>query len=233
MAELAVTGEESKSTKLEDSSFFVNRELSWLEFNYRVLEEAQDQLTPIIEKLKFTSIFSSNMDEFFMVRVGSLFRAFAAGINEHDSSGRTIRQQLDEIADKVRTLVNEQYKGITKEIIPSLREANIFIHRMEELDENETKRLDKYFEVQVFPVLTPLAVDAGHPFPFLSNLRLNLMVIFKESNNVNAPQPHAFDGGTVSGELAFVVPVPSKSSNYQVTYEHGTTGTYNIIYLQR
>ena len=192
MAELAVTGEESKRTKLEDSSFFVNRELSWLEFNYRVLEEAQDQLTPIIEKLKFTSIFSSNLDEFFMVRVGSLFRAFAAGINEHDSSGRTIRQQLDEIADKVRTLVNEQYKGITKEIIPSLREANIFIHRMEELDESETKRLDKYFEVQVFPVLTPLAVDAGHPFPFLSNLRLNLMVIFKESNNVNAPQPHAF-----------------------------------------
>ena len=192
MAELAVTGEEPKSTKLEDPSFFVNRELSWLEFNYRVLEEAQDQLTPIIEKLKFTSIFSSNLDEFFMVRVGSLFRAFAAGINEHDSSGRTIRQQLDEIADKVRTLVNEQYKGITKEIIPSLREANIFIHQMEELDENETKRLDKYFEVQVFPVLTPLAVDAGHPFPFLSNLRLNLMVIFKESNNVNAPQPHAF-----------------------------------------
>ncbi len=115
-----------------------------------------------------------------------------ADINEHDSSGRTIRQQIDEISAKVRDLINEQYKCIVKEIIPGLKEADVFIHRIEELDENETDRLNKYFEVQVFPILTPLALDAGHPFPFLSNLRLNLMVIFKETGNANAPQPHAF-----------------------------------------
>ena len=145
-----------------------------------------------MEKLKFASIFSSNLDEFFMVRVGSFLRAVEADINEHDSSGRTIRQQIDEISEKVRALINEQYKCIMKEIIPGLKEAGVFIHRIDELDENETDRLNKYFEVQVFPILTPLALDAGHPFPFLSNLRLNLMVVFKESGNTNAPQPHAF-----------------------------------------
>lgn len=192
MQETSLTSAEVKSINLDDTSLYINRELSWLEFNYRVLEEAQDELTPIIEKLKFASIFSSNLDEFFMVRVGSFFRALEADINEHDASGRTIRQQLDEISDKVRSLVSEQYKCIMKEIIPGLRKADIFIHKIDDLDEAETARLDKYFEAQVFPILTPLAVDAGHPFPFLNNLRLNLMVVFKESNSINAPQPHAF-----------------------------------------
>ena len=192
MPELALISAEAKNEGPDGVSLYINRELSWLEFNFRVLEEARDELTPIMEKLKFASIFSSNLDEFFMVRVGSLFRALEADINERDSSGKTIRQQLDEISDKVRSSISEQYKCIMKEIIPGLREADIFIHKMDELGENETARLDKYFEVQVFPILTPLALDAGHPFPFLSNLRLNLMVVFKEANNVNAPQPHAF-----------------------------------------
>src|SRR5208283_91103 len=122
----------------DDASLYINRELSWLEFNNRVLEEARDELTPIMEKLKFASIFSSNLDEFFMVRVGSFIRAVEADINEHDSSGRTIRQQIDEISAKVRELINEQYKCIMKEIIPGLKEADVFIHRIDELDENET-----------------------------------------------------------------------------------------------
>jgi polyphosphate kinase len=176
----------------DSASLYINRELSWLEFNYRVLEEARDEFTPLMEKLKFASIFSSNLDEFFMVRIGSLFRVLAADINERDASGKTIRQQLDEVSDKVRTLVNAQYDCIMKEIIPSLEKAEIFIHRFDELDEVESARLNKYFEIQIFPILTPLAVDAGHPFPFLSNLRLNLMVVFKESANLNAPQPQAF-----------------------------------------
>lgn len=192
MPETLIASAEENNLNQIDSSPYVNRELSWLEFNYRVLEEARDDLTPIVEKLKFASIFSSNLDEFFMVRVGSLFRALEAGINDRDSSGKTIRQQLDDIADKTRSLVGEQYKCIMKEIIPGLKEAGIFIDKIEELDGSETARLDKYFEAQVFPILTPLAVDAGHPFPFLSNLRLNLMVVFKEANNANAPQPHAF-----------------------------------------
>ena len=122
---------------LEDSSFYINRELSWLEFNRRVLEEAQDPLTPALEKLKFASIFSSNLDEYFMVRVGGLFRVLEAGVDEIDASGRTTRQQLDEIAEKVRGLVVEQYRTIRDEVLARLQNAGVFIHRIEELDNNE------------------------------------------------------------------------------------------------
>jgi len=178
-------------TNWEDPSLYFNRELSWLEFNDRVLEEAQDSLTPMLEKLKFASIFSSNLDEFFMVRVGGLSRALQAGLNEKDFSGKTVRQQLDETAEKVRLQVCEQYKCIMQEILPGLKELGIVIHRLDELSEAESRRLDKYFDEQVFPILTPLAIDAGHPFPFISNLRLNLLVVFKEPDAANAPQPHA------------------------------------------
>ncbi len=177
---------------LGNPSLYINRELSWLEFNRRVLEEAQDSLTPSLEKLKFASIFSANLDEYFMVRVGGLFRVLEANVDEVDPSGRTIRQQLDEIAEKVRGLVSEQYRCITGEVLPRLEKAGIFIHRLDELDKKESKRLDEYFEVQVFPILTPLAVDAGHPFPFLGNLRLNLMVVFKEAAGIKVPQAYAF-----------------------------------------
>ncbi len=177
---------------LDNPSLYINRELSWLEFNWRVLEEAQDSLTPSLEKLKFASIFSSNLDEYFMVRVGGLFRVLEANVDEVDPSGRTVRQQLDEIAEKVRGLIAEQYRCLTGEVVPRLAKAGIFIHRLDELDKKESKRLDEYFEAEVFPILTPLAVDAGHPFPFLGNLRLNLMVVFKEASGIKVPQAYAF-----------------------------------------
>jgi polyphosphate kinase len=177
---------------LDDPVFYINRELSWLEFNRRVLEEAQDSLTPSLEKLKFASIFSSNMDEYFMVRVGGLFRVLEAKVDDIDASGRTVRQQLDEIAEKVRGLVAEQYRCIMGEVVPGLEKAGILIHRIDDLNPDEAKRLDEYFGLQVFPILTPLAVDAGHPFPFLGNLRLNLMVVFKEASGIKVPQAFAF-----------------------------------------
>ena len=177
---------------LTDPSLYVNRELSWLEFNRRVIEEAQDQLAPPLDKLKFASIFSSNLDEYFMVRVGGLFRILEVDLDHIDASGRTPRQELDEIAEKVRELVAVQYACIIDEVLPRLEKAGIFIHRIDELDKKEIKRLDDYFEEQVSPILTPLAVDAGHPFPFLGNLRLNLMVVFKEASGIKAPQAYAF-----------------------------------------
>jgi polyphosphate kinase len=175
-----------------DPHLYVNRELSWLEFNRRVLQEAQDKLTPTLEKLKFAAIFSSNLDEYFMVRAGGLFRVLSADVDGIDASGRTIRQQLDEIAEKVRLLVAEQYRCIVDVVLPRLAKAGIFLHRIQDLDNKETRRLDDYFEGQVFPILTPLAVDAGHPFPFLGNLRLNLMVVFKEASGIKMPQAYAF-----------------------------------------
>ena len=177
---------------LDDPVLYINRELSWLEFNRRVLEEAQDSLTPSLEKLKFASIFSSNLDEYFMVRVGGLFRVLEAKVQDVDASGKTVREQLDEIAEKVRGLVAEQYLCIMGEVLPGLEKAGISIHRIVDLNPNEVKRLDEYFGLQVFPILTPLAVDAGHPFPFLGNLRLNLMVVFKEASGIKVPQAFAF-----------------------------------------
>jgi polyphosphate kinase len=177
---------------LDDPVLYINRELSWLEFNRRVLEEAQDPLTPSLEKLKFASIFSSNLDEYFMIRVGGLFRLLQAKVEDVEASGKTVRQQLDEIAEKVRGLVGEQYRGFVGEVLPGLAKAGISIHPVEDLPPNEVKRLDEYFGQQVFPILTPLAVDAGHPFPFLGNLRLNLMVVFKEVSGIKVPQAFAF-----------------------------------------
>jgi polyphosphate kinase len=204
-------GQESR-VDLNDPHLYVNRELSWLEFNRRVLEEAQDKLTPALEKLKFTAIFSSNLDEYFMVRVGGLLRVLSADVDGVDASGRTIRQQLDEIAEKVRGLVAEQYRCIMDVVLPRLRKAGIFLHRIEELDNKETRRLDDYFESQVFPILTPLAVDAGHPFPFLGNFRLNLMVVFKEASGIKMPQAYAFV--EVPSILPRLVPVNAEPDGY-------------------
>ena len=197
---------------LDASSLYVNRELAWLEFNRRVLEEAQDSLTPTLEKLKFASIFSSNLDEYFMVRVGGLLRMLNAGVNGIDASGRTIRQQLDEIAGKVGALVNEQYRCILEEVLPRLKKVRIVTHRIDELDKKERKRLEEYFELQVFPILTPLAVDAGHPFPFLANLRLNLMAVFKEASGIKVPQAYAFV--EVPSILPRLVPVNEDMEGY-------------------
>ncbi|MDO9586125.1 MAG: polyphosphate kinase 1, partial [Syntrophales bacterium] len=183
---------EQVDINLNDPSLYINRELSWLEFNRRVLEEAQDQLTPSLEKLKFASIFSSNLDEYFMVRIGGIFRILEANLDHIDASGKTARQELDEIAGKVRNLVSEQYRCIMDEVLPQLEKAGIFIHQIDKLDKKEIKRLDEHFEGQVFPILTPLAVDAGHPFPFLGNMRLNLMVVFKEASGIKVPQAYAF-----------------------------------------
>ena len=197
---------------LDASSLYVNRELAWLEFNRRVLEEAQDALTPTLEKLKFASIFSSNLDEYFMVRVGGLLRMLNAGVNGIDASGRTIRQQLDEIAGKVGALVTEQYRCILEEVLPRLKKVRIVTHHIDELDKKERKRLEEYFELQVFPILTPLAVDAGHPFPFLANLRLNLMAVFKEASGIKVPQAYAFV--EVPSILPRLVPVNEDMEGY-------------------
>src|SRR4030042_1034731 len=140
---------------LADRSLYINRELSWLEFNRRVIEEALDPLTPTLEKLKFASIFSSNLDEYFMVRVGGLFRILEANLDHVDASGRTPRQELNEIAEKARELVAVQYACIMDEVLPRLEKAGIFIHRLDELDKKEIKRLHHYYDPQSSPRLTP------------------------------------------------------------------------------
>ncbi len=164
---------------LSDPQYYINRELSWLEFNHRVLHEACDPRTPLLERLKFLAIFSSNLDEFFMVRVAALKQQVEATVNLLTPDGRTPQKQLDDI----RLHLSPQLKRLNTEfeevLRPLLVQEGIYILDYIELNQNQRSYLDNYFEEQVFPVLTPLAVNPGHPFPHISNLSLNLAVMVK------------------------------------------------------
>jgi polyphosphate kinase len=169
----------SASMNLSDPQYYINRELSWLEFNHRVLHEACDPRTPLLERLKFLAIFSSNLDEFFMVRVAALKQQVEATVNLLTPDGRTPQQQLDDI----RLQLIPQLKKLNAEfediLQPLLVQQGIYILDYIELNQKQRSYLDNYFQEQVFPVLTPLAVDPSHPFPHISNLSLNLAVMVK------------------------------------------------------
>lgn len=155
---------------------FLNRELSWLEFNRRVLEEARDLSNPLFERMKFLSITSSNLDEFFMVRVASLKDQVDMGFNNEDISGYTPSQLLGELYSRSRIFTNEQYHCYNSEIVPLLNKENIFILQEENLNHEDIRYLDNIFEKRIYPVLTPMAVDKGRPFPLILNKSLNIGV---------------------------------------------------------
>ena len=159
-----------------DPSLYINRELSWLEFNSRVLHEAFDARNRLLERLKFLSIFSTNLDEFYMVRVAGLRRQIAAGVQHLPPDGMTPTEQLDAITRKVADLMELQRKCLYDVLLPELEQHGIKLVSVSELTPEEWQRLDHFFESDVFPVLTPLAVDPGHPFPYISNLSLSLAV---------------------------------------------------------
>ena len=165
---------------LEDPKYYFNRELSWLEFNRRVLSEALDKRTPLLERLKFMSIFSSNLDEFFMVRVAALKKQVAAGVTKLSFDGRTPKQQLVEIAEMLPAMVREQHQHFEKVLKKELTKSGIFILNYVDLNQEQRSFINQFFEDYIFPVLTPLAVDPSHPFPYISNLSLNLAVVLKE-----------------------------------------------------
>lgn len=151
-----------------------NRELSWLEFNRRVLDEATDASLPLFERLKFLSIFSTNLDEFFMIRVSGLKEQIAERIGEFSPDGMSASEQLREIYARLRPMLERQVEYLNENIFPALKSEGITIEPYAELTSKEKKRLDKYFRDYLFPILTPQSVDASHPFPYISNLSLNL-----------------------------------------------------------
>lgn len=167
--------------ELTDPQYYFSRELSWLEFNNRVLHEAFDPRTPLIERLKFIAIFSSNLDEYFMVRVAALKQQVEAKVSKLSADGRTPQQQLEAISRRLRPMVAKQHRHFDQALRPQL--AAHGIHLLDYVDLNQEQRLflQQYFEEQIFPVLTPLAVDPGHPFPYISNLSLNLAVVIKDA----------------------------------------------------
>lgn len=159
---------------------YLNRELSWLDFNERVLSLAADATVPLLERAKFLAIFSQNLDEFFQVRVAGLKDQIEAGIGATSPDGRTPGQQLLEVRDRVEALVAQQQQLFLDEVAPALAERGVRLSRWDDLDDDDEKFMVETFERRIFPVLTPLAVDPGHPFPYISNLALNLAVLLRD-----------------------------------------------------
>ncbi|MDY6937477.1 MAG: polyphosphate kinase 1 [Cyanobacteriota bacterium] len=182
-----VTKAQPSSLSLYDRQYYFNRELSWIEFNRRVLHEALDSRTPLLERLKFQAIFSSNLDEFFMVRVAGLQSQVEAKVSKLTPDGRSPQQQLNDIRDRLIPIITEQHHQFETQVRPLLAEEGL--HLLDYIDLNPEQRtyLQTFFEEQIFPVLTPLAVDPSHPFPFISNLSLNLAVVVKD------PETHKED----------------------------------------
>jgi len=164
-------------SNLDDPCLYINRDLSWLEFNRRVLEEAQDPTVPMLERLKFLAIFSSNLDEFFMVRVGGTQQKLAAGIPTGSGADQTSpKLQLETIRKTVAEEVAEQYRCLTAEVLPALQERGITVYSVNDLTEDHRRHVRELFRREIFPILTPLATDPAHPFPHLLNKSLNLAV---------------------------------------------------------
>ena len=178
LATMSETASE-KATPLRDS-LYLNRELSWIEFNRRVLQEAQNQNAPLLERVKFLSIFSSNLDEFFMIRVSGLREQIAAGVTQRTPDGMTPAEQLDAVRAALLPLLDEQTRVLTEDLIPKLANQGIRLLNYDELTPAHRAALRSYYEREIFPVLTPLAFDAAHPFPRISNLSLNLAVLIND-----------------------------------------------------
>ena len=162
---------------------FLNRELSWLDFNARVLELAGDEDQPLLERAKFLAIFASNLDEFFMVRIAGLKRRQNTGLSVRSPDGLTIREQLAQINERTQDLMHRHAEIFCKDVEPRLEEQGIRIVRWADVSDADALRLREYFRDQVFPVLTPLAVDPAHPFPYISGLSLNLAVSVQDPEN--------------------------------------------------
>ena len=157
----------------------LNRELGWIEFNARVLEEALDRSLPVLERLKFLSIFSTNLDEFFMVRVAGLQEQLETNPDSLSPDGLTPATQLKRISERLRPLLKLQTDCLVSEILPALRDLEIQLVELPDLSSEEEATLEQFFVERVFPILTPLAVDPGHPFPYISNISLNLGVLLR------------------------------------------------------
>jgi polyphosphate kinase len=201
---------------LDDPSLYFNRELSWLEFNRRVLEEAQDPQVPLLERLKFLAIFASNLDEFFMVRVGGLKQKVQAGVPFGSGADRTPpRVQVEQISTTAHQLVAEQYCCLMKDVLPSLERAGVMIRGQHELSDSDRRYLADIFRREVFPVVTPLAIDPVHPFPHLLNKSLNLAVLLQRPHD----EENLFAVVQVPSVLPRFVELPAEKGHVFVSLE--------------
>lgn len=189
--------------------YFENRELSWLEFNQRVLDEAKNSNNPLFERIKFMSIVSSNLDEFIMVRVASLKEQLNIGYNKLDISGLTQKQQLKKISNRTHRLVDEQYSHYKRSIIPLLKSKGINLIHIKDLNDKQKTYLEEYFTEVIYPVLTPLAVDSSRPFPLILNKSLNLAILIKRNKE------EVFATVQVPAVLSRFIEIPNNNNKYK------------------
>ncbi len=220
--------DQAEQQSLDDPKLYLNRELSLLEFFRRVLEEAQDERNPLLERVKFLSIVGSNLDEFFMVRVAGLKQQIDAGVVEASPDGLTPAEQLAAVRRATSRLLEEARQCLRDDLLPKLDAAGIHISDYADLNENQTARIDEYFNEVVFPVLTPLALDPGRPFPHISNLSLNLAVLIRNQKG----QQH-FARVKVPGTLPRLAPIKRSSGGVRrdgtVPHHHYFTWLEQVI----
>jgi len=196
---------------LSDPCWYLNRELTWLEFNRRVLHEAEDERTPLLERLKFIAIVSANLDEFFMKRIGGLKQQVGAGLRELSIDGLTPLQQIQQCHSFIRVLVGRKY-NLLQQVVELLKEHGIIISAIKDLSARERKSLRNHFAVNIYPLLTPQSIDPAHPFPFISNLSLNLLVTLNCS--VGLDMQLARVKVPVGGSTSRFIPVPGKKDRF-------------------
>ena len=199
---------------LDHPSLYINRELSHLEFQRRVLEEARDTGNPLLERVKFLSILSSNIDEFFMVRVAGLMQRIEAGVQEPGADGRTPAETMDAMNASVASLMAEAYEFLQRDLLPELASNHIRIVELDALGPEQREPLDAFFFQRVFPVLTPLAFDPSRPFPHISNLSLNIAVALRDAAGVER-----FARVKIPGTLPQLVPVAVGGESGQIHHE--------------
>ena len=205
--------EKEKKNEFHLPEYYENRELSWLKFDARVLNEAKDKSIPLLERLKFVSITSSNLDEFFMVRVASLKDMVHADYRKRDIAGMTASEQLDRINTATRKLVESQYNTYNRSLVPLMAANGIhIIEKYEELTAEQAAYVDRYFEEDVYPVLTPMAVDASRPFPLIRNKTLNIAALLSSKKDEKHKDAVEFATVQVPGVLPRLVPIPADTS---------------------
>ena len=215
--------EQKAPIDLDSPEYYINRELSLLEFQYRVLEEAQDERNPLLERVKFLAIVGSNLDEFFMVRVAGLKQQIAAGVHDSSFDGLTPAAQLAAVRAKASKLIAQARDHFLTVIRPALAQAGIFVLDYSELNEAQRLEARRYFEESVFPVLTPLAFDPGRPFPHISNLSLNLAILIRDASG----EEH-FARVKIPGTLPQLVALKSAQAEVE---DDASPARYSFVWL--
>ena len=214
--------------KFDDKEYYVNRELSWLMFDERVLGEATDTSNPLMERLKFLSITASNLDEFFMVRVASLIDMQHADYSKRDIAGMTIDEQLEKISKKTHELVETQYFVLMHTLLPLMESEGIrFITKHEELTREQGEFVDRYFEEEVYPVLTPMAVDSSRPFPLVRNQTLNIGALIGKKGE----ESRDFATVQVPGVLDRIVEIPCEEGRCFILLEEVIERNMHKLFL--